>query len=73
MMCVVKKQTRFPTIDLGRCSSCGGCIEVAPKVFRYNSVMGIMEVIDFQVYPVDMVDEAIKNCPKDCIVWDEFI
>ncbi len=73
MMCVVKKQLRFPTIDLGRCSSCGGCIEVAPNVFRYNSVMGIMEVIEFQVYPVDMVDEAIKNCPKDCIVWDEFI
>jgi len=72
-MCVVKEQTRFPIIDLGRCSSCGGCIEVAPHVFRYNSDVGIMEVIEFQVYPVDMVDEAIKNCPKDCIVWDEFI
>ena len=72
-MCVVKKKTRFPIIDLGRCSSCGGCIEVAPQVFRYNSDMGIMEVVEFQVYPVDIVDEAIKNCPKDCIVWDEFI
>lgn len=72
-MCVEKKQTRCPIIDLGRCSSCGGCIEVASHVFRYNSEMGIMEVIEFQIYPVDMVDEAIKNCPKDCIVWDEFI
>jgi ferredoxin len=35
--------------------------------------MGIMEVIDFQVYPDDLVEEAIKNCPKDCIIWDEFI
>ena len=73
MMCVVKKQARFPIIDLGECSSCGGCIEVAQKVFRYNSVMGMMEVLELQVYPIDLVEEAIKNCPKDCIIWDEFI
>ena len=72
-MCVVIKQSRFPTIDLSRCSDCKGCIEVAPKVFRYNSVMGIMEVIDLQVYPENLVNEAIKNCPKDCIHWDEYI
>lgn len=72
-MCVVQKKTRFPIIDMSRCSLCGGCVEVAPKVFRYNSVMGIMEVIDFQVYPDALVEEAIKNCPKDCIIWDEFI
>lgn len=72
-MCVVKKQRTFPTIDLSRCSTCGGCIEVAPDVFRYNAAMGIMEVIELVVYPVEVVDEAIKNCPKDCIVWDGFI
>lgn len=72
-MCVVKKQTIFPVIDLSRCSTCGGCIEVAPQVFRYNSAMGIMEVIELEEYHVDVVDEAIKNCPKDCIYWDEFM
>ena len=72
-MCVVKKQASFPVIDLGRCSTCGGCIEVAPQVFRYNAAIGIMEVIELEGYPVDIVDEAIKNCPKDCIQWDEFI
>jgi ferredoxin len=72
-MCVVKKWKRFPVIDLSDCNLCGGCSEVAPEVFCYNSVMGIMEVVESQVYPQDLVDEAIKNCPKDCIVWDEFI
>ena len=72
-MCVVKKQTIFPVIDLSRCSDCRGCIEIAPRVFHYNSAMGVMEVIDFQIYPVELVDEAIKNCPKDCIYWDEML
>ncbi|BHH83904.1 ferredoxin [Desulforhopalus sp. 52FAK] len=69
-MCFVKKVKRFPIIDLSRCSECGGCIEVAPAVFRYNSAMGIMEIIECCNYPVELVDEAIKNCPKDCIGWD---
>jgi len=29
-----------------------------------------MEVIDLDVYPVALVDEAIKNCPEDCISWE---
>lgn len=72
-MSVVKTKIKFPIIDWGRCSDCRGCIEVAPKVFRYNSVMGMMEVIEFQIYPEDLVDEAIKNCPKDCLYWEEYI
>ena len=73
VMCVVRKESRFPTIDLGRCSDCGGCVEVAPNVFHYNAVMGIMEVIELQVYPEDLIDEARKNCPKNCIHWDKYI
>ncbi len=69
-MCVVKKNIRFPVIDLSLCSECKGCIEIAPAVFRYNSFMGIMEINDAESYPEQLVDEAIKNCPKDCICWD---
>ena len=69
-MCVVKKLKRFPTIDLSCCSDCRGCIEIAPAVFRYNSAMGIMEIVESRNYPGELVDEAIKNCPKDCICWD---
>lgn len=61
---------RIPVIDLGRCTECKGCVEVAPEVFRYNGDTGLMEVIELPVYPEDKVDEAIKNCPEDCIYWD---
>jgi ferredoxin len=69
----MKSDTRknmIPVIDLGRCSECQGCIEIAPEVFRYNSSTGLMEVIDLQVYPQAEVEESMKNCPKDCICWE---
>lgn len=56
-------------IDIGLCSLCKGCVEVAPGVFRYNSVIHMMEVADLDEYPRELVDEAIKNCPEDCISW----
>lgn len=71
-MCVVQKMKRFPVIDLSACSDCRGCIEIAPEVFRYNSAMGIMEVIEAPLYPEELIDEAIKNCPKDCICWEKY-
>ena len=33
--------------------------------------MGIIEVIDLPDYPEEDVNECIKNCPCDCIYWDE--
>lgn len=62
---------RILVIDTGRCSDCRGCIEVAREIFRYNETTGRMEVIDVDSYPPDLVWEAIKNCPKDCIYWEE--
>jgi len=61
---------RRPTVDLGACTKCGGCIEVAPQVFRYNEAVGYIEVIDAEYYDEDCVDEAIRDCPTDCISWD---
>ncbi|MCP3888732.1 MAG: ferredoxin [Desulfobulbaceae bacterium] len=64
---------KFPTLDLGLCSDCGCCIEIVPEVFRYNESIGMIEVVDLKDYPERLIDEAIKNCPKDCIIWDEFV
>ncbi len=30
----------------------------------------MMEVIDQDDYPEDLVNEAIKNCPENCISWE---
>lgn len=66
-----KSMPRYPSIDLGRCSYCRGCVEIAPSVFRYNPATALMEVIELVDYPRDLVEEAIKNCPEDCISWVE--
>jgi ferredoxin len=61
---------RRPVVDLGKCSLCEGCIAVCPAVFRLNDA-GFIEVMDLDDYPRAEVDEAIKNCPEDCIEWEE--
>ncbi len=59
-----------PVIDIGRCTLCEGCLEVAPDVFRYNEAFGYIEVIDCEYYSETDVDEAKKICPVDCIEWE---
>lgn len=60
---------RIPIVDIGRCTLCGGCVEVAPEVFRYNDGFGYIEVVELESYPAEEVNEAIKICPVDCIEW----
>jgi len=60
-----------PSVDIGRCILCGGCLEVAPTVFRYNEAFGFVEVIELVEYPRRQVDEAIMLCPVTCIEWEE--
>ena len=60
---------KTPVVELGDCMLCGICMEVAPTVFKLSSA-GYIEVSELPVYPEDEVDEAIKNCPSDCISWD---
>jgi ferredoxin len=67
---VTQKTKRRPVIDLGACVKCGGCIEVAPEVFFYNEAGGYFEVAELRSYDIELVDEAIKLCPADCIGWE---
>ena len=62
---------RRPSVDLGACSKCGGCIEVAPNIFRFSECGDYIEVCDLDYYDPGLVDEAIKYCPEDCIYWDQ--
>lgn len=43
---------------------------MCPMVFRLNDI-GFIEVSELEQYPETDVDEAIKNCPEDCIYWEE--
>ncbi len=61
----------FPVIDTGKCSLCQGCVAVAPDIFFLDENTGRMSVVNHDSYPESMVEEAIRNCPKDCISWEQ--
>ena len=60
---------KIPIVELGDCILCGICEEVSPTVFTLEH--GYVMVAGLPEYPEGEVDEAIKNCPKDCIFWEE--
>lgn len=58
-----------PVVDLSDCILCGVCEEISPGVFWLNDA-GFIEVLDLAEYPYETVEDAINNCPKDCIYWE---
>ena len=61
---------RKPTTEMGDCILCEICVEVCPQVFTLND-LGYVAICDLENYPEECVDEAIRNCPADCISWEE--
>jgi len=61
---------KAPVIELSECIVCGVCEDVCPSVFRLND-LGYVSVAELSEYPESEVEEAIKNCPADCICRDE--
>ncbi len=61
---------KIPTLDMSECVDCEACITLCPEVFRRNDA-GYIEVVDLKEYPEDRVQEAIADCPADCIAWAE--
>ncbi|MBW2366512.1 MAG: ferredoxin [Deltaproteobacteria bacterium] len=61
---------KHPVIELSDCILCGVCEAVCPEVFFLNGA-GFITVADLDRYPDPEVNEAIKNCPTDCIHWEE--
>ena len=60
----------IPVVDLAECVVCELCVEVCPEVFSLNQ-SGYIEVAELTNYPRDTVNEAIRNCPQDCIAWGD--
>jgi len=61
---------KVPVVDLSECNLCGVCEDVCPKVFRLNDA-GFVEVLELPAYPESDVEDAIRNCPTDCISWED--
>lgn len=62
---------RKPAVDMACCTMCDGCLEALPQVFLLNQAGGYVEVAELDRYPEEAVQEAINNCPRECISWEE--
>jgi ferredoxin len=60
---------RVPKILEEDCIACGNCQEVCPEVFRLNENLGHSEVINPQGAPEEKIQEALDQCPAQCIHW----
>ena len=61
---------KIPVVNQNECISCGVCVEVCPEVFQLNND-NLSEVINPAGAPESKIQEAIDNCPVQCISWSE--
>lgn len=59
-----------PAVDLGACILCEICVELAPHAFEISD-SGYVQVRLLDDYQDEDIHEAVKNCPKDCISWED--
>ena len=59
-----------PVLDLAECILCEICIDLAPHAFQINDA-GFVEITALDNYDDEDIAEAVKNCPKDCISWED--
>ncbi|WP_305043384.1 ferredoxin [Geoalkalibacter sp.] len=61
---------RTPVVDQQACISCNLCVDLVPEVFRLNAD-GVAEVHNATGAPEDKIQDAIDNCPVNCIAWED--
>lgn len=61
---------KVPVVDQDECTGCGLCADTAPNTFEMNAD-DVSEVINPQGDDEDTIQEAIDDCPVECITWEE--
>jgi ferredoxin len=64
-----ENMSKKPFIDQEICIACELCVSTAPGVFRMNDE-NLAEVFDPLGDPEEIIQEAIDNCPVNCISWE---
>ena len=62
---------RKVVIDQDECEGCESCVEICPEVFGFDEEREVAYVIKEEGGPEDEIEEAMDNCPVDCIHWEE--
>jgi ferredoxin len=58
-----------PVIDQDICTGCELCVGTVPDVFRMNE-QNVAEVFEPFGASEELIQEAIDNCPVNCISWE---
>lgn len=58
-------------IDQDECEGCESCVEICPEVFGFDEDNEVAYVKKSEGGPEDEIEEAMDNCPVDCILWEE--
>ena len=59
---------RIPVVNQDECTGCELCCDTAPNTFRLNDE-GISEVISPPGDDEETIQQAIDDCPVECISW----
>ncbi|MEA2059599.1 MAG: ferredoxin [Thermodesulfobacteriota bacterium] len=59
----------IPVIDFECCILCNVCVELASQVFHLNDA-GYIETAVLDDYSDENINEAVQNCPRNCISWE---
>lgn len=57
-------------IDTDECIACGSCAETCPGCFRLLEDAAHADVIGFDC-PAEEIQDAMDNCPVECIHYEE--
>jgi ferredoxin len=59
-----------PYIIRADCIHCGTCEEKCPQVFQVNKAMGFALIVNPSGASPLIIQEAMDNCPVQCIHWE---
>ena len=57
-------------INTEECIGCESCVEICPEVFAFDESDEKAYVIKGEGGPEDLIQEAVDNCPVECIHWE---
>ena len=62
---------RIPVIDADECTACESCVDTCPEVFKMSDDGDLAVVHNPTGAPEAKIQEAIDDCPVECISWKE--